>query len=63
MKTKVTKFVEKTFKRDNLFVEIEKCLEFKHPFTLSSDKENVENFRLVYSEEEIIDDDLSANQL
>lgn len=56
MKTTKTTIVSKEFDKENLFVEIEKCLEFKHPFTLVSDKTDVTKFKLEYMTQEVIDD-------
>lgn len=57
MKTTTTKIVTKEFGKADLFVEIEKCLEFKHPFTLKSSK-NIDDdrFCLEYMTQEVEDD-------
>lgn len=55
MKTTVTKIVQKEFDRSKLFVELEKMLEYKHPFTLASDKKDVTHFRLEYVTTEVED--------
>ena len=56
MKTTTTKIITKEFEGDNLFVELEKVIEFKHPFTLSSDKQCSGKYRLEYMTTEVVDD-------
>ncbi len=61
MKTTKTIIVSKEFTKDELFLEIEKCLEFKHPFTLVSDKNDVSRFKLEYMTQEVEDNVESTN--
>lgn len=57
MKTTTTKIVRKEFGKDDLFVELEKMLDYKHPFTLVSSKNPADDkFRLEYMTEEVEDD-------